>query len=159
MRAFVLVTFFTALFSVNTYAQTTEHVDKHEHHNNEIGIAHSPVYFLKENVLSYGLHIHYIRKIPHTKFGLGLGYERIFDDHKHRTIGLVVSYSPIEKLSLNVSPGITFEGDASDINFALHIETSYEIELNDFHLGPVLELATDPEDIHLSLGLHIGYGF
>ena len=58
-----------------------------------------------------------------------------------------------------MSPGITFEGDASDINFALHIETNYEFELNDFHLGPVLELATDPEDIHLSLGLHIGYGF
>ena len=149
----------TALFSLNTLAQSTGHTDKHKHHSNEIGIANSPVYFIKENVVSYGLHIHYIRKITHSKFGIGLGYERIFDEHKHSTIGLVVSYSPIEKLSLNISPGITFEGDASAVNFALHLETSYEFELNDFHLGPVLEFATDPEDIHLSLGLHIGYGF
>jgi len=159
MRASILLTFLTALFSLNTFAQSTEHTNNHEHHNNEIGIANGPVYFLKENVLSYGLHVHYVRKISHSKFGIGFGYERIFDEHQHSTFGFLVSYSPIDKLSLNVSPGITFEGGESEMNFAIHLETSYEFELNDFHLGPVLEFASDPEDIHLSLGLHIGYGF
>ena len=67
MRSSIILTFLTALFSLNTFAQSTEHTDNHEHHNNEIGIANGPVYFLKEKVLSYGLHIHYIRKISHSK--------------------------------------------------------------------------------------------
>jgi hypothetical protein len=35
--------------------------------------------------------VHLIKKIAHTKFGIGVGYEKIFDEHKHNTIGLVVS--------------------------------------------------------------------
>ena len=34
-----------------------------------------------------------------------------------------------------------------------------EFEFNNFHIGPVLEFAYDPEDYHISLGLHIGFGF
>jgi hypothetical protein len=41
----------------------------------------------------------------------------------------------------------------------LHIETVYEFEINDFHIGPVLGLGYDPEDYHIGLGLHLGYGF
>lgn len=62
-------------------------------------------------------------------------------------------------MSLNASPGITFDGGESEINFAMHLETSYEFEFDNFHLGPVLEFAYDPEDIHISLGLHLGIGF
>ena len=47
MRASIILTFLTALFSLNTFAQSTEHTDNHEHHNNEIGIANGPVYFRK----------------------------------------------------------------------------------------------------------------
>ena len=159
MRNSILLTCLTVLFSLSTFAQTTEHTHNHEHHVYEIGIANAPVYFLKENVVAYGLHVHLIKKIAHTKFGIGVGYEKIFDEHKHNTIGLVVSYNPIDKLSLNASPGITFEGGESEINFAMHLETSYEFEFDNFHLGPVLEFAYDPEDIHISLGLHLGIGF
>ena len=82
-----------------------------------------------------------------------------FDEHKHNTIGFVASYRPTDGLNLNASPGLTFEDGNSKANFALHLETSYEFEFNDFHIGPVLEFAYDPEDIHISFGLHIGFGF
>ena len=143
---------------------STNHKDhKSEHHShsqNEIGIANAPVYFVKENVFSYGLHLHYIRNIKNTKFGLGAGFERIFDEHGHNTFGLVASYRPVEKLSLILSPGITVEDAHPDeLKFALHFETAYEFIFNSIHIGPVLEFAYDPEDFHISLGLHIGFGF
>lgn len=148
---------------LTSYAQQTdahEGHDHHEHHKNEIGIANSPVYFVKEKELSYSLHIHYSHTISATKFALGIGYEKIFDEHQHNSIGIVGSYRPVEGLSFNLSPGISFEGsEYSDMSFALHIETSYEWEINDFHVGPVFEFAHDSEDNHISLGIHIGYGF
>lgn len=45
------------------------------------------------------------------------------------------------------------------LNFALHLEASYEFEIGDLHIGPVIEYAYDTEDQHLSLGLHVGIGF
>lgn len=130
------------------------------HHKNEIGVANAPVYFLKEKEFSYGLHFHYVRTLGTSKFGLGLGYEQIFDEHEHKTFGAVFSYRPYEEWSLNVSPGFTFEkSQSTEMRFALHIETAYEFEFNNFHIGPAAEVAYDPEDFHFSLGLHIGYGF
>lgn len=137
----------------------TDHHDHHDHHKNEIGIANSPVYFVKENVIVYGLHFHYLRNISTSRFGLGLGYERIFDKHKHNTLGIVGSYRPVDGFSINISPGLTFEEQNKSPAFALHLETSYELEFNNFHFGPAVEVAYDPEDYHLSLGIHIGYGF
>lgn len=158
----IFLTTFTTFLTLVVYGQTKnidkEHTNNHEHHKNEIGIANSPVYFIKEKVFAYGLHFHYVRNIPKTKFGFGLGYERIFDEHKHNTFGLVGTYRPIENLSFNVSPGLTFE-DNKTTNFALHLESSYEFEIRNFHIGPAFEFAYDPEDYHISLGLHIGYGF
>lgn len=159
---FTLISLF--LCSIILYAQEHEHIEKHdhdnhEHHKNEIGIANAPVYFVKEKTFAYGLHIHYIRKINHSKFGIGLGYEKVFDEHEHSTYGLITTYTPVERLIFSLSPGLTFEANESTANFALHFETAYEFEFKNFHLGPVLEIAYDPEDYHISLGLHIGYGF
>lgn len=159
MRFIIIITIFITGFASNSVAQTREHPDDHDHHKNEIGVANSAVYFVKEQVFAYGLHMHFVRRISKSKFGIGLGYERIFDEHKHNTIGLVATYRPIARLNLNVSPGLTFEDKNSMLNFALHLETSYEFEINNFHIGPALEFAFDPEDYHISLGLHIGYGF
>jgi hypothetical protein len=158
----IFLTTFATFFALTVFGQTKAEnklIDNHEHHKNEIGIANSPVYFIKEKVFAYGLHFHYVRNIPKSKFGLGVGYERIFDEHKHNTFGLVGTYRPIENLSFNVSPGLTFEDGNKTANFALHLETSYEFEINAFHIGPAFEFAYDPEDFHISLGLHIGYGF
>ena len=132
--------------------------DHHDHHGHEIGIATSGVYFLKEKEFSLGLHIHYLYSIDESRFGLGAGYERIFDEHKHNTIGISWAYRPVDRLNLILSPGLTFE-DNSDAAFALHFEITYEYPIGNLHIGPALEMAYDPEDYHISLGLHIGYGF
>jgi len=136
-----------------------EHSSDHEHHRHEIGMANSPVYYLKEKIFAYGLHAHYLYSLEHTKFALGLGYERIFDEHKHSTYSLVFGYRPAERLSLIASPGITYEQAEPGGAFSLHLEASYEYEIGNIHIGPVFEVAYDPEDIHLSLGLHLGFGF
>lgn len=170
-RHFLISIVFT-LLAAHSYSQADEHDHEHEHesdqdkeehehdhHKNEIGIANSPVFFIGENEFAYGLHIHYIRRLGHSKFGLGVGYERIFDFHKHNTFGLVASYRPILGLSFNASPGFSFEDNNPGIIFALHLETAYEFEIKNFHIGPAFEFAYDPEDMHISLGLHVGYGF
>ena len=156
-RAIVLL----LIMSQNLRAQNNDTIEHHHlHHKNEIGIANALVYLVSEKEFAYGFHVHYVRNIKETKFGIGLGYERIFDEHKHNTIGIVGSYRPINGFGINLSPGIKFKDNLdSSIDFALHIEASYEFEINDFHIGPVVEYAYSPDDYHISLGLHIGYGF
>ncbi|MFA8434330.1 MAG: hypothetical protein ACEPOZ_07415 [Marinifilaceae bacterium] len=134
--------------------------DHHDHYQNEIGVANTAVYFLTDEELAYGLRVHYITRIEETKFGIGFGYKRIFDEQKHNTIGVIGSYRPIDPFSINLSPGITFEDrESKQMDFALHIETIYEFEINDFHIDPALEIAFDPQEVYLSFGIHIGYGF
>ena len=130
-----------------------------DNHENEIGIANSPVYLLKEKEFAYGLHAHYIRGLKETKIGIGIGYERIFDEHNHNTICVILSYTPLEHLGLNLSPGITFDDYNAKSNFGIHLETLYEFEIGIFHVGPVAEFAYTVEDYHVSLGIHFGFGF
>jgi hypothetical protein len=156
--ALAIFTFFL-LVSVNGKAQEIhdhEHEHNHDDHKTELGIANSLVYFTGEQELSYGLHVHLVRNIGHSKFSAGLGYERIFDEHKHNTVGIVGMYSPIERLYIALSPGIAFEGThTAEKNFAIHFETTYEFQVGNIHMGPLLELAHDSEDYHISLGVHI----
>jgi hypothetical protein len=163
MRPTHLLTLLTIIISSNIFAQTSKDTvkstDTHGHHKNEIGIAISPAYFIKEKVLTYAMHIHYTHNIPKTKFGLGISFERIFLAPKHSTFGLVLAYKPIEKLSFTLTPGVTYEDENPIALFALHIETAYEFELGSFHIGPALEFAYDPNDYHIGLGIHVGYGF
>jgi len=162
MRLILLLLFFTLITLPNIFGQTQEktikNTNSHEH-KNEIGISISPAYFVNENVMTFAMHIHYTRNIPNTKFGIGISFERIVLAPKHSTFGLVFVYRPIERLSLALSPGITFEDNDSDALFAMHIETAYVFDLGSFHIGPAFEFAYDPNDYHLSLGIHVGYGF
>ena len=147
--------------SINLNAQK-DHINDHNHehdHTFEIGLANTLVYFAKEKESAYGIHLHVIKSINHSKFGIGLGYERIFDEHKHNTLGIITSYNPTEKIHVSLTPGIAFAGNnASEKHLALHLETSYDYQIANLHLGPMIEFAIDSEDFHVSLGIHIGLG-
>ncbi|NUM32354.1 MAG: hypothetical protein HUU47_08525 [Bacteroidetes bacterium] len=145
----------------NLYSQKSHKNEKHgEIHKNELGIANNIVHFSKQNEFSYSVHIHFIKKTNIKNLGIGLGYERIFDNHYHNTFGVVFSYNLLEKLVVIVSPGLTIEKrNYKEKEFALHLEATYEFDFKDFHIGPVIEFAYDPNDYHSSIGVHLAYGF
>lgn len=148
---FILLT----IYPIHLFSQEENH--HNHHHHTELGIANSMVLLGHEQEWAYGLHLHLIRNIGHSNFGLGLGYERIFDDHGHNSIGIVGSYSPVDGLHLNLAPGLAFEdGEFSEAKPALHIETSYGFRIGNSHIGPLWELAFDSQRYHMSFGLHIG---
>ena len=155
------------LCSFSLYAQKQEdiHENEHEHeheheHNQEIGASVGPVYFINENEFGLSTHIHYVYNLRDSKFGLGAGYEHIFSEIKHRFVGAEINYRPIPALTLNLSPGVAFEGDQNvSKDFALHFEVSYEFELGAFHIGPVVEAAWHANEYHISAGVHFGVGF
>jgi hypothetical protein len=122
-------------------------------------MSNTPVNIPNEKGIAYGLHFHYIRKIPNSKFGFGLGYERIWDEHKHNTIGLVAEYTSLENFNFNISPGLTKDDAEPDLSFSVHFETAYEFEIGNFHIGPAFEYALEAEYDHISIGLHLGFGF
>ncbi len=157
-RLLLLFTPFAFPFLLN--AQAHDHGDEdHDHHRHEIGVGNSAVYFLKEKSVHYGLHVHYSYAIPHTKIGVGAGYEIVFSEHRHNMAGLTVIYQPVRGLNLNLMPGLAFHEGEEHIDIALHFETSYEFMFGDFHIGPSVSVGWDPEDTHLGLGIHVGYGF
>lgn len=145
IRSIPFLIILTVVCSFGVNAQSSEPSDHehkdHQHLKNEIGFASAPVYLITENEFAFGLHFHYVRNIAESKFGLGLGYERIFDNHKHNNIGVVVSFRPIEAFAIDLTPGVNFEVKDPGARFAIHLETTYEFELNRIHLGPVLEFA------------------
>nr|WP_319273512.1 hypothetical protein [uncultured Draconibacterium sp.] len=165
IRISLLTGIFALFYVLNVNAQEHHDHDDHEHHDHthghktEIGVGNSLVYFFGEEELSYGLHFHVVRNIGHSNFGVGLAYERIFDEHTHNTIGIVGSYTPVDRLHFALTPGIAFEGeDWGEKNFALHFETAYDFQVGNIHMGPMVELGYNFEHVHLSTGIHIGFG-
>lgn len=156
-RIIIAFVFVIILISANSLF-SEEH--SHHCHTHEIGIGAVPTYLINEKEIAFGLHLHYLYNFEHTDFGIGLGFERIFDEHGHNTIGLALNYKPIDNLGITVTPGITFGDDGFDHSeFALHFESIYEFKIGDIHIGPLIEYAIDAHDQHISLGIHLGIGF
>ena len=160
MKQFFLVSiliFITTLLYSKEYDYDTEH----HHPDNELGFSNGVVYDLSEKEISYGLHAHFIKTISKSdKIGLGLGYERIFDDHKHNAVSVILLYRPLENFSVNFAPGVSWLSTKSNsVKPSMHIEGLYEWQLGNFHLGPLTGIAFNTEDFHASVGLHIALGF
>ena len=151
------------LISLNLQAQN-EDVDsgggEGHHHRNELSVATGLV--IGEGELSWGIHIHYIRGIgDENKVGIGIGLETIVDKHRHYTISGVLHYRIYKGLIFSLAPGLLIlkEEDKYLLQFAQHFELAYELEIGEFHLGPVAELGLETIGVHYMVGLHFGIDF
>ncbi len=169
-RQFRALTSFSVLLAMNfaasgvTFAQPEaagrhDHDHDHDHgtgeheHHLEIGIAPGLVYLVSEREFTAGLHMHIIGGLSGTDFGFGGGIERLFDDHRHTTLSAIVQYRIIEAWSVMVT---IEDAEPSEVAPSMHLETTYEFMLGRVHFGPSLEFAIDPEDVHITLGAHVG---
>ncbi len=136
-----------------------EHGSTGHAHAFEIGLAPGLAYVPQEKSFALGLHLHLVANIGETRWGLGAGVERLFDDHGHTTLSVVLQFRIFDPWSVIVAPGMTFpDGDASDVEPSVHFETAYEFMFGRFHIGPSFEVAIDPHATHLTIGLHMGVG-
>lgn len=162
IKSLLLSAFIFISMSLAAQDHEHEHDHQHEHHYNyELGISNGVVYNSTEKELAYGAHVHFIRTIGESKkLGIGIGYERIFDDHKHNALNIILHYRPVEHLSLNLAPGVIWlDSEKNSLKPAMHLEGLYEFELGRFHIGPIIGIGFNTEDLHTSLGLHLAIGF
>lgn len=135
----------------------------HAHHHDyrhEIGVVNSIAWFPDESEQAYSLHLHYMYSLGNGRFGIGAGYERIFDEHGHHWLGLAGAYRPFGHFSIILAPGLAFEDEHPDeLRFTTHLEVLYEFPLGPFHIGPVLSAGIDTRHHHFGAGLHIAIGF
>jgi hypothetical protein len=135
-----------------------QHADVHKYH---VGVGGAATYLISESKFAPGVHVHFIRQFGHqNRWGLGLGYETIFDEHQHNGVNLLVNYHPLKHLSVNAVPGIIFtEHDGEkERKPAFHTEAVYEFNVGKLHLGPMVGFGFDEEHSHFSVGVHAGMG-
>jgi hypothetical protein len=109
-----------------------------------------------------GLGAEYEYVLPFTGglFGVGFMAEMVFDKHRHYVLGLKVPVHPMGSWTFSISPGIMWiRGEDPPRRFALHLGVEHEFELGGVSVAPSFEAAFAGADVHLSLGLHLGFGF
>jgi hypothetical protein len=134
----------------------------HEEHARHLGFLIGSVYNIHEDKWMLGIGAEYEYVLPYWNrlLGIGVGAEMVFDEHKHYVISLLLPVHPIDKLTLFVSPGVMFiEREEPGTRFAVHLGAEYEFDLEKYFLAPEFEVAFAGDDIHVMLGIHIGFGF
>ena len=142
-------------------ARGHEHVSD-EKHNYHVGLGFAEAWMSDVSGLKPSIHLHFIRQLGEQRnWGLGLGYESIAGKPLHQGMYIIYNRQIINKLSVNIAPGITFSKNQAsvEVNPAAHFEVIYEIDAGKVHLGPMIGFGIDPEDLHFSAGIHIGFGF
>lgn len=151
-------------YSVSALAQNPHNHGDHMHgdaHKYHIGVGAATAYIKGEAGLLPAVHFHFIRQVGHNnRWGLGLGYEVIFDNHLHNGLNLLVNYHPLNQLSVNTGPGIILSEHKGhrEVTPSFHTEVVYEFNLKRIHIGPMGGFGFDKEDTHFSLGVHVGFG-
>lgn len=155
---FTLIVTILYSFFISAHSQSINQKAKSQ---NSIAMTTSPLYLIREGDLAIGMRFHYIRQIkPGSKYGIGLGLERIFDEHGHNAINALGSYQATENWIFLAAVGIGSEDEnLTETNFTTHFETIYQLYLKAFRIGPAFEFSWDPEDIHFGLGLRLGAMF
>ena len=127
---------------------------------NEIAMSTGPFYSIGEGSVLYGLMIQYIRKIRNSRFGLGLGYEKLWDRNKHSTVGLVGVCRPVENLAISALVGVTYLSQPeSNSTFGVHTEIAYRVQWKYLLVGPFSELGYSNKSAHVSIGIKAGLKF
>ncbi|MBU1099109.1 MAG: hypothetical protein KKA84_01805 [Bacteroidetes bacterium] len=140
--------------------------DTHHHHDSdyELGFSFGLNHLVEENETPLSAHIHLLRKLGDEniweRIALGLGYEHIFSEHTHYSVVGTISINPIWHFVFDVSPGvlITEHEGSNESQFVTHIELTYEFEVGEIGIGPVVGYGVSSEDNHYTIGLHIGIG-
>lgn len=156
----------SVILAVNLAAQPVgeDHHD-HHHHLNELGISTGIVLMQPEDETAAGLHLHAMRRLGDEGFmrffGLGLGVEVIFSDHRHYAFMGTLGVFPWENVVFTFSPGLLLVKEAGESRrlFSFHSEIMYEFTVGGFEMGPALGFAKAGEDTHITVGIHIGKGF
>ncbi len=136
--------------------------EPHEEHARHAGFLIGSVYNVHEGKWMLGLGAEYEVVLPYWNrlVGIGVGVEMVLDEHKHYVISLLLPIHPFDKLTFFASPGVMFiEKEEPGTRFAVHIGAEYEFDLGKYFLAPEFEAAFAGDDIHLMLGIHIGFGF
>lgn len=146
----------------------------HQHGMNEIGMSVGPSYSFDHKDWRASAHLHYFRLLkPHSKWALGLGVESAFGKGSHYNLSAGARYTPFRFVELSFLPGVNFvkeeheehggheeHEEKTKASFALHGEVVVNLlELNNFHLGPVLDYSWSKGHTHLMLGVHAAYSF
>ena len=138
--------------------------DEHRGHHHDggfsLGVSLGPSYLPNEKEFGFSAHGHLLYELGSVPLGFGVGYEALFDEHRHQTMSLVFQYRIIDAWLMSVSPGVTFElGSFNEPRPTVHLETVYEFRVGLMDLGPAFEFAIEPEGTHLTLALHAGVHF
>jgi hypothetical protein len=142
------------LFNLASVQAQDEHKERHH-----IGISGGITGAFPETKYIPGGHLHYsyLYKIKNLQMGIGTGLEYLIDKHQHIGIDLSFSFFPTEDFEISIAPGIVFINNVKE--YATHIELAYSFDIKSIHLGPLIETAVSKDDFHLTLGIHLGFGF
>ena len=160
-RILVTIFFLISFMADGLKAQSSIEEGGHNH-KNEFSIATGIVPLPAEDKLTAGFHFHYIRGIgQNNKFGLGLAFETIIDEHKHYTFSVVFQYRVYKGLIVAYAPGLLRRTEGLEVfhQMAHHIETAYEFEFGRFHIGPMAEIGIEEIGVHYMGGVHFGIDF
>lgn len=162
MRKIFLLIILNCLFIIPVSSQEKGNEHIHEHHNYHIGIGFAGSHISGEKGIDPGFHLHFLRQIGEQRnWGVGVGFETLIKDNLHNSVNFLVNYHLFHFVSLNAGPGLVFEklNDKTEIAPAFHTEAVFEFDLNEIHIGPMVGFGFDKEDSHISLGIHLGFGF
>ena len=157
---FVLFLILTLFFNSNLWAKGSNHqLEEHKHH---IGFLFGSVYNISEekNMLGLGFEYEHVLPFWDNLFGIGIAGEVVFDKHKHYVVSVLIPAHPTRELTLFIAPGIMFiDRENVERRFAFHFGVEYEFELEKIFLAPEIEFGVSGDDIHIMMGIHIGFGF
>lgn len=158
--ALIFISYSTNICAVNPSDDHSEH--EHQHGEWEVALVGSGVFLFAEDDFAFGTHLHVLKSLENVKgLNVGIGFEAIFAEHLHFSTSLAAKYMFWDNFGILLAPGVQFVNHQDEWESSLnaHFELIYELELGKYHIGPAVGYSVSKEDMHASVGLHVGYSF